>query len=118
MRVKEALASAAADQAARYLEGCGFRILDRNWRHEGQIAPVIAADRRALVIIDLRVRAGTRTGTPLHTISDARKNTLRALAARWMAAHGMRYDQIRVDAIGLVQDGTGGFTVEHVKAVG
>jgi hypothetical protein len=43
---------------------------------------------------------------------------MRRLAARWLAGHGMRYDQVRIDVIGLIQENTGGFTIEHVRAVG
>lgn len=118
MRVKEALAEAAGKTAASYLEGCGFRVLDRDWRYEDEILSIIAADHRALVVIDLRVRAGTRHGGPLGVISAGRAKMLRGLAARWLAGHGMRYDQVRIDVIALLQDGSGGFTIEHVRAVG
>jgi putative endonuclease len=118
MRVKEALAEAAAKRAVSYLEGCGFRILDRDWRCDGEIIPVIAAERGALVAVDLRVRAGTRHGTPPDAIGTARQKTMRGLAARWLAGHGVRYDQVRMDVVGLLQDGAGGFTIEHVRAVG
>jgi putative endonuclease len=118
MRVKEALAEAASHAAASYLEGHGFDVLDRNWRSGSEIIPIIAADRRILVVIDLRVRAGTRPGTPLEAIGADRRQTMRQLAARWLAEHGKRYDQIRVDAVGLLQESAGGFTIEHIKAVG
>ena len=118
MRVKEALAQAAAKSAAGYLEGCGFRILDRDWRRDGEILSIVAADRRALVVIDLRVRAGTRHGAPLDAISTSRKQTMRRLAVRWLTEHGIRADRIRIDVVGLLQDGTGGFTIEHARAVG
>jgi putative endonuclease len=118
MRVKKALAEAAGKTAADYLEGCGFRVLDRDWRCDGEILSIIAADRRSLVVIDLRVRAGTRHGTPLGVIGSARKQAMRRLAARWLAEHGTRYDQVRIDIVGLLQDGTGGFTIEHMRAVG
>ena len=118
MRVKEALAEAAGHAAASYLEGHGFDVLDRNWRSGTEIIPIIAADRRVLVVIDLRVRAGTRHGTPLEAISADRRKTLRRLAGLWLPAHGVRFDQIRIDVVGLLQEGTGGFTIEHIRAVG
>ena len=118
MRVNEALAEAAGKSAADYLEGGGFRILDRNWYYEGEIISIVAADRRVLVAIDLRVRAGTRHGRPLDAIGADRKRTMRRLAACWLAGHGVRFDEVRCDVVGLLQDGTGGFTIEHVRAVG
>ena len=42
---------------------------------------------------------------------------LRRLAAQWLSAHGVRFDQIRIDVLGLLRDGSGGFTVEHVRGV-
>jgi putative endonuclease len=118
MCAKEALARAAAKEAVSYLKGCGFRTLDQDWRYDGEIIPVIAAERGALVVIDLRVRAGTRHGAPLDAIGTGRRRMMRGLATRWLAGHGMRYDQIRIDVVGLLQTGTGGFTIEHVRAVG
>jgi putative endonuclease len=117
MRVKEALAEAAGKAAVSYLEGCGFRVLDRDWRCDGEILSVIAADRRTLVAVDLRVRAGTRHGTPLDVIGTARQRTMRRLAASWLASHGVRYDQVRIDVVGLLQ-AEAGFTIEHIRAVG
>ena len=43
---------------------------------------------------------------------------LRRLAALWLSAHGIRFDQIRIDVVGLLCDGAGGYTVEHVRGVG
>ncbi len=118
MHMQEAFAAAAARAAVSYLEGCGFRVLDRNWRHGDEILPVIAADRHTFVVIDLRVRIGTRHGAPLEVIGTARQQALRRLAARWLAAHGMRFDQVRIDVVGLLQDSGGSFTIEHVRAAG
>jgi putative endonuclease len=118
MRVKEALAEAAGNAAASYLEGCGIRIVDRNWRCDGETLSIVALDRAALVVVDLRVRAGTRHGAPLEAVSAARKQTMRRLGAHWLAEHGRRPGQVRIDVVGLLQDGSGGFTIEHVRAVG
>ena len=118
MCVKEALAEAAGNAAANYLQRCGFRVLDRNWRHDEDIIPIVAADRCVLVIIDLRVRAGRRHGTPLEVIGAGRRQAMRRLGAVWLVEHGRRADQIRIDVVGLLQDGDGGFTIEHVRAVG
>jgi hypothetical protein len=33
-------------------------------------------------------------------------------------AHGVLFDEVRIDVIGLVRDRSGHFTVEHVRGVG
>ncbi len=43
---------------------------------------------------------------------------LRGLAVAWLSAHGVRFDQVRVDVVGLVREATGDFTVEHVRGAG
>jgi putative endonuclease len=118
MRVKEALAAAASSTATGYLEARGFHVLDRHWRSGREILPIIATDGCVLVVIDLRVRAGTRHGTPIEAIGEDKRRTMRRLAARWLAEHGKRYDQIRIDVVGVLQEGRGGFTIEHIKAAG
>ena len=66
----------------------------------------------------MRTRSGTRHGTPLDAVGRAKRARLRRLAARWLAAHGIRFDQIRIDVVGLLQESAGGFTIEHIRAVG
>jgi putative endonuclease len=116
MRVKEALGTAAIEAVAGYLRGCGFEILDKGWTcPAGEIA-VVATERRTLVACEVRVLTGSGHGTPLDAIGTDRKRQLRLVAAAWLAAHGMRYDKIRVDVVGLLQE-SGGFTLEHVREV-
>jgi hypothetical protein len=35
----------------------------------------------------------------------------------WLNAHGIRFDRVRVDVVGLVRDPSGGYTIEHVRGV-
>jgi putative endonuclease len=117
MRVKEALGAAAVETVTAYLQGCGFRVLERGWTcPDGEVA-VIAADRRTLVACEVRVHAGTSAESPLEAMSQARKRQLRTAAAHWMTAHSIRFEQVRVDVVSLLQEGAGGFTLEHVRGV-
>jgi putative endonuclease len=118
MNAKDVLGRAGEQAAASYLEGCGFRILDRNWRSADGEIDIVAVDRRTLVVCEVKTRSGTRFGTPLDAVGRAKRARLRRLAAQWLAAHGIRFDQIRIDVLGLLCDGADGFTIEHVKGVG
>jgi hypothetical protein len=33
-------------------------------------------------------------------------------------AHGVHFDQVRVDVVGVASGPAGGFTIEHVRGVG
>jgi len=114
---KDLLGREGEQAAVSYLEGRGFRILDRNWRCAGGEIDIVAVERHTFVVCEVKTRSGTRYGTPLDAVGRAKRMRLRRLAAQWLSAHGVRYDQIRIDVLGLLRDGSGGFTVEHVRGV-
>ena len=118
MHAKDVLGKSGEQAAAEYLESCGLRILDRNWRCAAGEIDIVAVERYALVVVEVKARTGMRYGSPLEAVSRAKRARLRRLAVQWLNAHGVRFDQVRIDVVGLVYDGTGGFTVEHIRGGG
>ena len=118
MRAKDVLGREGEQAAADYLTERGFRILDRNWRCTDGEIDIVAVERHSLVVCEVKTRSGTRYGTPLEAVGRAKRNRLRRLAVLWLNAHGVRFDQIRIDVLGLLYEGSGGFTIEHVRGVG
>jgi putative endonuclease len=118
VNAKDELGRRGEQAAVEYLENAGLRILDRNWRcAEGEI-DIVAAERQVLVICEVKTRSGTRYGSPLEAISRSKRARLRRLAIRWLVAHGVLFDEVRIDAIGLIRDESGHFQIEHVRGVG
>jgi putative endonuclease len=118
MNAKDILGREGEEAAGKYLEDSGFRILDRNWRSADGEIDIVAVERHTFVVCEVKTRSGTRFGTPLDAVGRAKRRRLRRLAAQWLAAHGVRFDQIRIDVVGLLRDGGEGFTIEHVRGVG
>jgi putative endonuclease len=118
MQAKDVLGRDGEQAAVAYLEGHGFRILDRNWRCADGEIDIVAVERHTFVVCEVKTRSGTRFGTPVEAVSRAKHRRLRRLAVLWLNAHGVRFDQIRIDVIGLLHEGTGAFTIEHVRGVG
>jgi putative endonuclease len=118
MNAKDMLGRDGEEAAVHYLEGCGFRILDRNWRCADGEIDIVAVERHWLVVCEVKTRSGTRYGTPLEAVGRAKVRRLRRLAAGWLNAHGVRFEQIRIDVVGLLYEGSGGFTIEHIRGVG
>jgi putative endonuclease len=114
---KDALGRQGEQLAAEHLRRAGFRILDTNWRCADGELDIVAAERRVLVVCEVKTRSDTRYGTPLEAISRQKRNRLRRLAVRWVIAHGLLFDEVRVDVIGVLRSGTGEFTLEHVRGV-
>jgi putative endonuclease len=118
MHAKDVLGRDGEQAAVTYLEGLGFRILDRNWRCADGEIDIVAVERHTFVVCEVKTRSGTRYGTPLEAVGRAKHRRLRRLAVLWLNAHGIRFDQIRIDVVGLLHEGTGEFTIEHVRGVG
>jgi len=109
--------AAALQEATAYLQGVGFQVRDRDWHQPDGDLDIVAVDRATFVVCVLKVCSGTRYGAPLESLSRASRSRLRSLAVRWLSAHGTRFDQIRVDVIGVIWEGPGGFTIEHIRGV-
>jgi putative endonuclease len=118
MRAKDVLGRDGERAAAEYLENLGYRILDRNWRSADGELDIVAADRQTFVAVEVKTRSGRRYGTPLEAVGRDKLRRLRRLAVLWLNAHGIRFDQVRIDVVALMLEGTGGFTIEHHKGVG
>jgi putative endonuclease len=117
MADKDELGRLGEQLAAEYLQQAGLRILDRNWRcAEGEL-DIVAVERRVLVACEVKTRSGLGFGSPLEAISRRKQARLRQLAISWIRAHGVLFDEVRVDVIGLVRDRAGHFTIEHVRGV-
>lgn len=117
MADKDDLGLVGEQLAAEYLQQAGMRVLDRNWRcAEGEL-DIVAAERRVLVACEVKTRSGLGFGSPLEAISRRKQARLRRLAVSWIRAHGVLFDEVRIDVIGLVRDRAGHFTIEHVRGV-
>ena len=118
MSDKDELGRRGEQAAAEYLERAGLRILDRNWRCETGELDIVALERRVLVICEVKTRSGLRFGTPIEAITRPKALRLRRLAVMWVNAHGLRFELIRIDIVGVLRDASGDFTIEHVQGVG
>jgi putative endonuclease len=115
---KDVLGRQGEQFAAEYLQRAGFRILDRNWRCADGEIDIVAAERRILVACEVKTRSGPRYGTPIEAITRQKRNRLRRLAIRWVIAHGLLFDEVRVDVVGVLRSASGEFDLEHVRGVG
>jgi putative endonuclease len=118
MNAKDALGRQGEKLAAEHLERSGLRILDRNWRCPVGEIDLVAADGRVLVICEVKTRSDARYGTPLEAISARKHSRLRRLAVHWVLAHGVLFDEIRIDVIGVLRVAPGEFSIDHVRGVG
>jgi putative endonuclease len=118
MRAKDALGLQGEQLAADFLVAAGLAILDRNWRcAQGEI-DIVGADGQVLVICEVKTRSGVRFGTPLEAVTRQKALRLRRLAVQWVRDHGVLFDEIRIDVVGVLLPRSGAATIEHVRGVG
>ncbi len=103
------------DLAAEFLTAQGFVVLSRNWRcREGEL-DLVATDRTRLVVCEVKTRAGLGFGAPAEAVTAAKAARIRRLAAAWLAAHRVRWCEIRFDVVAVVCPPEGPATVEHLQ---
>ncbi|MBM6404748.1 YraN family protein [Phycicoccus sp. CSK15P-2] len=104
--------------AARYLRDRGLEVLERNWRCEHGEIDIVARDGACLVVCEVKTRRGTAYGDPVEAVTVAKALRLRRLAAAYVAARGVRPEQVRVDVVGVLCVRGRVPEVRHVVGVG
>ena len=103
--------------AARYLIDQGMVLLDRNWRCELGEIDLVLRDGRVLVVCEVKTRSSLAFGSPLEGVTERKAARLRRLAARWLADHSIRPEEVRIDLVGLLVPRGGGTELDHVRGV-
>ena len=103
--------------AAHRLTASGMVVLDRNWRCEIGELDLVLRDGSVLVVCEVKTRSSDRFGSPLEGVTAAKAQRLHRLAARWLEAHDLHPADVRIDLVGVLQDGHGAARVDHVRGV-
>jgi putative endonuclease len=104
--------------AARHLTEQGMVVLDRNWRCDAGEIDLVLRDERVLVVCEVKTRSSTAYGSPLEGVTARKAARLRRLAARWLAEHPLRPDEVRIDMVGVLVPPGQQPRVEHVRGIG
>lgn len=92
--------NAGEDRAARYLEGCGLRVVERNFRVRGGEIDLVCRDGAYTVFVEVRLRSGHGFGGAAASITAAKQAKLILAAQHWQARHGetaSRFDCVLID---------------------
>ena len=109
--------------AVAHLEGLGWTVVDRNWRSgrlgELDVVALQPAPGRfgTLVFCEVKTRRGLGYGDPLEAITYKKLGRLQALSGQWLAAHELRCDWIRIDAIGILLASGAAPVITHLQGV-
>ena len=100
---------AGEEAAVRYLEGRGWRVLDRNWRRGPGEVDIVAREGDCVVFVE--VKAHGDPGYLEWSVGPLKRQRIISASRRWLLAHPdsdssyVRYDVVLV----------GGGRVEHIR---
>ena len=116
MRAKDGVGRYGEDVAVRHLTEAGLRVLARNWRcAEGEI-DIVALERGAIVICEVKTRSSAVCGLPVEAVTRKKADRLRRLAALWLQENPAGGADVRFDVVSVMRQPAGAAVVEHVRA--
>ena len=112
----------AENAVARWLDGCGWRVLARRCRSpDGGEVDLVALDPGgALVAVEVRARRTSRAGTAAMSVDGRRITRLRRTLASIGAAAGTPHRALRVDLVTAepIDGGAGDWHLVRIPGVG
>jgi putative endonuclease len=110
------LARRGEQLAAEHMERLGYGVVALNQRTRWGEIDLIACDRHTIVFVEVKTRRAP-CPEPLEAVGPRKQAQVRALARAWLAGPGPRPVRLalRLDAIGVVLDRSGGLLrLDHV----
>ncbi|GMV04772.1 MAG: UPF0102 protein [Gemmatimonadota bacterium] len=106
-------------RAARYLERRGWTVLARNYRFGRREVDLVVRRGPLVVFVEVKTRAGEGFGAPQEAITRLKRREVEAVAAHFLARHGLQEAPVRFDAVAIVVGRRGGgrteVALEHLE---
>ena len=104
------------DLAAKFLEGQGYEILERDWKSGHHDLDIVAGNEEGLAIVEVKTRCNRLFGDPEEAIDYKKRLSLQSAINHYIKAHHIKAP-VRFDVISIV--GTIGSTpeIDHIKDV-
>jgi putative endonuclease len=113
-RAQDAVGAYGERVAARVLAEAGMVLLDRNWRCPTGELDLVARDGPTIVFCEVKTRRSAAFGAPVEAVTAIKVRRLRALAARWLAAHPGVRGPVRFDVVSVWPQRSGAAVVDHL----
>jgi len=103
------------DEAARYLQGLGYRIVGRRERVLRGDIDIVALDDRTVVFVEVRSRSDVRHGHPAETVGHVKQRRIAELATAYIRRHGLEDCSVRIDVVAVTFGDGPRPVVEHYQ---
>lgn len=124
MKIVNPTAKLGEDNACKYLQKNGFKIIERNFRKGYGEIDIIAIDssespkEKVLVFIEVKTRKSNSFGSPLEAITPWKLKSLIRAAQFYKLIHPSLPDSMRIDAISVSLSSNNDVEkIEHIKNI-
>jgi putative endonuclease len=115
---RAALGRLGEELALAFYRACGYRCRDRRWRRAGGEIDLVVERGRLVVFVEVKYRGPGSLGRAGEAVAPAQLRRLRRLAGRWLADHGARGRDARLDVVTVDLGGEGrGLMLRHFPGV-
>jgi len=101
--------------AARYLDGIGYDILERNWRGSCGEIDIVARDGDRLVFCEVKTRRSLKCGSPLEAVGMRKQRRLLRAARAYIHVHRLAATDVRFDVCGVTPTSFSTARIVHIQ---
>lgn len=98
---RQALGLEGETRACRALEARGYRVLQRRYRTRFGELDIVARHDQTVVFIEVKTRRGCAFGDPAGSVTTEKQRRLVAMAADYLARHGLTRSPVRFDVVSV-----------------
>ncbi len=109
MTTRQQTGNAGEEQATRFLQKQGYKILARNFATTAGEVDIVAQHKKALVFVEVKTRTSDAFGGPIAAVTAAKQRRIVRAAIQYIKATAPKFDSIRFDVIGILPD-----SLEHI----
>ena len=101
----KALGRRGETAAARYLEVCGYTLIERNYRTRHFEIDIIARQKDTLRFIEVKTRVSLSKGLPRESVGSEKQRKIIMGASHYVRANRITNQRIRFDVVEVVYPG-------------
>lgn len=87
------------DEAVKYLQQRGYKILDRNFNCKRGEIDIIALDKNEIVFIEIKARASLKYGLPSEAVTKYKLKHIYKTAEYYLYTRNLQKENTRIDVI-------------------
>ncbi|MDF2519836.1 MAG: YraN family protein [Clostridia bacterium] len=106
MNNNKLLGAFGEDMACSYLQGMGYKIIERNFSCRVGEVDIIGIDGDTIAFIEVKSRTGVSYGNPSEAVSRTKQGRIVKTALFFMTKHRLFDYMCRFDVIEVLTDGT------------